>query len=99
MARFPEPDSDDEAPEERAVCCDSGVCSPCIQSRGALPGLHEDLQRKGFEGWVADASTWSIVDGAMRGTGGSSRLAYTKPAEDLEWRARRSVSGGSPISA
>jgi hypothetical protein len=31
-----------------------------------------------FEGWEADSSTWSIVDGAMRGVGGSSRLAYTK---------------------
>ena len=31
-----------------------------------------------FEGWEADPSTWSIVDGAMRGSHGSSRLAYTK---------------------
>ena len=31
-----------------------------------------------FDGWVADPSTWSIVDGAMRGVGGASRLAYTK---------------------
>ncbi len=30
-----------------------------------------------FEGWVADPSTWSIVDGAMRGDAGTSRLAYT----------------------
>ncbi len=30
-----------------------------------------------FEGWQADSSTWSIVDGAMRGAGGSSRLTYT----------------------
>ena len=33
---------------------------------------------KSFEGWEADASTWSVVDGAMRGVGGSSRLAFTK---------------------
>jgi hypothetical protein len=33
---------------------------------------------KDFDGWIADPSTWSIVDGAMRGTGGTSRLAYTK---------------------
>jgi hypothetical protein len=32
---------------------------------------------KSFKGWEADASTWSIVNGAMRGVGGSSRLAYT----------------------
>jgi len=31
-----------------------------------------------FDGWEADPSTWSIVDGAMRGVGGTSRLAYTK---------------------
>ncbi len=31
-----------------------------------------------FEGWEADPSTWSITNGAMRGVGGSSRLAYTK---------------------
>jgi hypothetical protein len=30
-----------------------------------------------FEGWLADPSTWSILDGAMRGFKGSSRLAYT----------------------
>ena len=31
-----------------------------------------------FEGWEVDPSTWSIVEGAMRGVGGSSRLAFTK---------------------
>jgi len=40
---------------------------------------------KTFDGWEADSSTWSIVpderpdgSGAMRGVGGSSRLAFTK---------------------
>lgn len=33
---------------------------------------------KNFDGWEADPSTWSIMDGAMHGVGGSSRLAYTK---------------------
>ena len=33
---------------------------------------------KDFDGWEADPSTWSIVDGAMRGFKGSSRVAYTK---------------------
>jgi hypothetical protein len=31
-----------------------------------------------FDGWEAEPSTWSIVDGAVRGVGGTSRLAYTK---------------------
>jgi len=31
-----------------------------------------------FDGWEASPSTWSIVDGAMRGIGGTSRAAYTK---------------------
>jgi len=31
-----------------------------------------------FDGWEADASTWSITNGAMRGVAGTSRLAYTK---------------------
>jgi hypothetical protein len=31
-----------------------------------------------FDGWEASASTWKIVDGAMRGQGGTSRAAYTK---------------------
>ena len=31
-----------------------------------------------FDGWEADPSTWSITNGAMRGVGGTSRLAYTK---------------------
>ncbi|MCW1923964.1 DUF1080 domain-containing protein [Luteolibacter arcticus] len=42
------------------------------------PGCTKVFNGKDFEGWIADPSTWSIVDGAMRGTGGTSRLAYTK---------------------
>jgi hypothetical protein len=45
---------------------------------GAYPGCVKIFDGKSFEGWEADPSTWSIVDGAMRGVGGSSRLAYTK---------------------
>ena len=41
------------------------------------PGCVKIFDGKSFEGWKADPSTWSIVDGAMRGVGGSSRLAYT----------------------
>jgi hypothetical protein len=43
----------------------------------AYPGCVRIFDGKSFEGWEADPSTWSIVDGAMRGVGGSSRLAYT----------------------
>lgn len=42
------------------------------------PGCTKIFNGENFDGWVADASTWSIVDGAMRGVGGTSRLAYTK---------------------
>jgi hypothetical protein len=43
----------------------------------AYPGCVQIFNGQNFEGWVADASTWSIVDGAMRGVSGSSRLAFT----------------------
>jgi len=42
------------------------------------PNCERIFDGKSFDGWVADPSTWSIVDGAMRGVAGSSRLAYTK---------------------
>ncbi|QEL18172.1 hypothetical protein PX52LOC_05186 [Limnoglobus roseus] len=42
------------------------------------PGCKQIFNGKDFEGWEADASTWTITDGAMRGVGGKSRLAYTK---------------------
>jgi hypothetical protein len=41
------------------------------------PGCVKIFNGVSFEGWKADPSTWSIVDGAMRGAGGTSRLAYT----------------------
>jgi len=41
------------------------------------PGCAKIFDGETFKGWEADPSTWSIVDGAMRGVGGSSRLAYT----------------------
>ena len=31
-----------------------------------------------FDGWEAAPSTWTIASGAMRGSGGTSRAAYTK---------------------
>lgn len=45
---------------------------------GPYPGGAKIFDGRTFAGWVADPSTWSIVDGAMRGVGGTSRLAYTK---------------------
>jgi hypothetical protein len=44
----------------------------------SYPGCAKIFDGKSFEGWEADPSTWSIAEGAMRGVGGSSRLAYTK---------------------
>jgi hypothetical protein len=45
---------------------------------GPWPGCVKIFDGKTFDGWEADPSTWTIVDGAMRGIGGTSRLAYTK---------------------
>jgi len=42
------------------------------------PNCTRIFNGKDFDGWEADPSTWTIADGAMRGIGGSSRLAYTK---------------------
>jgi len=68
-------------------------CSAEAQDKGpSRPGADPDAKRpapdypgcvklfngKNFEGWEADPSTWSVVEGAMRGVGGTSRLAYTK---------------------
>jgi len=44
----------------------------------AHPGLKKIFDGVSFDGWEADPSTWSIVDGAIKGVGGSSRLCYTK---------------------
>ena len=42
------------------------------------PNCKKIFDGKTFDGWIADTSTWSISDGAMRGVAGTSRLAYTK---------------------
>lgn len=44
----------------------------------AYPNCVKVFNGVNFDGWEADPSTWSIVDNAMRGVGGTSRLAYTK---------------------
>jgi hypothetical protein len=49
------------------------------QSKTApYPGCVKIFNGVNFDGWIADPSTWTIVDGAMRGMAGTSRLAYTK---------------------
>jgi hypothetical protein len=44
----------------------------------AYAGCVRIFNGRDFDGWVADPSTWSITNGAMRGVAGTSRLAYTK---------------------
>jgi hypothetical protein len=56
------------------------VATAALQAEPAnpYPGCAKIFNGKDFDGWIADPSTWSIVDGAMRGVAGTSRLAYTK---------------------
>ena len=56
----------------------AGAPAGAAQQAAFLKGCVRVFNGKTFEGWEADPSTWSIVDGAMRGGGGTSRLAYTK---------------------
>lgn len=42
------------------------------------PNCKKMFNGENYKGWIADESTWSIVDGAMQGLGGTSRLAYTE---------------------
>ena len=53
------------------------AAEPPATPDGPYPGCAKVFDGKTFKGWEADPSTWSIADGAMRGVGGSSRLAYT----------------------
>jgi hypothetical protein len=48
------------------------------REKPAYPGCVSIFNGKDFDGWEADPSTWKTVDGAMRGQGGTSRLAFTK---------------------
>jgi hypothetical protein len=53
--------------------------APAAGRRAAdYPGCVRIFNGENFDGWEADPSTWGVVDGAMRGVGGTSRLAYTK---------------------
>src|SRR4029077_17804087 len=62
-----------------AAAQDQGQPKPAAGRPAAdSPGCKKIFNGENFEGWEADPSTWSIADGAMRGVGGTSRLAYTK---------------------
>src|SRR4051794_31245023 len=62
-----------------AAAQDKSGTAPRAQPPAAeYPGCVKIFSGQNFDGWVADSSTWSIVDGAMRGVAGTSRLAYTK---------------------
>ncbi len=54
-----------------------GKAGPLGDRPNPYPGCVKLFDGKTFEGWEADPSTWSITDGAMRGSAGTSRLAYT----------------------
>ena len=59
------------------VQAEVAASSDCCRQADPYTGCVKIFDGKSFKGWEADPSTWSIVDGAMRGVGGSSRLAYT----------------------
>jgi len=54
------------------------AATEAARRESAYPNCIKIFNGVNFDGWEADPSTWSIVDGAMRGVGGTSRLAYTK---------------------
>ena len=60
---------------DRAAAAEPPVAAGAAKD---YPGCKQIFNGKDFAGWEADPSTWTIADGAMRGVGGTSRLAYTK---------------------
>jgi hypothetical protein len=64
--------------EDSKQPAETGSTSGFVQQALPYRGCVKIFDGKSFEGWEADPSTWSIVDGAMRGVGGTSRLAYTR---------------------
>lgn len=62
--------------EARAV--ETGTSAESVPEVTTYPGCVKIFDGLSFEGWEADPSTWKIVEGAMRGAGGTSRMAYTK---------------------
>ncbi len=71
--------SDAGAPADVAnTVADSGSTPPAVEPNAPCPRCVRIFNGKDFTGWEAAPSTWTIVGGAMRGSGGSSRAAYTK---------------------
>ena len=66
--------SDQAAEAQGATSPQGAAASPAA----AYPGCVKLFNGETFAGWEADPSTWSIVNGAMRGFQGTSRVAYTK---------------------
>ena len=58
----------------------SKITAPTDSAREAAPypNCVKIFNGVNFDGWEAAPSTWRIVNGAMRGSGGTSRIAYTK---------------------
>ncbi len=69
-----------------AIVAGIGICAivaraqdkPVPANASPYPNCVKIFNGVNFDGWQADPSTWRIVEGAMRGVGGTSRLAYTK---------------------
>lgn len=64
--------------DESKQAPETASAAAAVQQAAACAGCVKIFDGKTFAGWEADPSTWSIVDGTMRGVGGTSRLAYTK---------------------
>ena len=64
--------------DENKQAPETASAASAVQQGPAYAGAVKIFDGKTFAGWEADPSTWSIVDGVMRGVGGTSRLAYTK---------------------
>ena len=60
------------------LCCAAIHGDGRAKPAADYPGCEKIFNGENFDGWEADPSTWSVVERAMRGVGGTSRLAYTK---------------------
>ncbi len=61
-----------------AMDCCRAADDPKSTHDAPYPNCVRIFNGSDFGGWEADPSTWSIVDGAMRGVKGNSRLAFTQ---------------------
>lgn len=65
-------------PSPAAVPPPVAAANIVIDASAVCPRCEKIFDGASFDGWEASPSTWSIVDRAMRGEGGTSRAAYTK---------------------